>query len=527
MSHLERAGTEPDVSGLEAAVAEESEALVLDAVANRVDVVVVVDHLLRAGEVGFDEGIGAGGDRARRERSQANNAERQLPNLRIEVDSVHLLIIDVAQSLLVVPFRLFARCSPSRNSEATASLRAIPTIRSSRTPGLRRVASMRRSFIRVCGIVLAAAAISVMVAGPATAASSSSTKLKAATLNADGATFPLGFYQVAIGAFKQAQHAVTINYQGVGSGQGRTDFSNKVTDFGASDAPYEAGTAPADPFMYFPTVVAPITVAYNLEGVKGLKLSPETTAGIFSAKITNWNDAAIKADNPKLKLPDQSITVVHRSEGSGTTQNFTGWLVKAAPSAWTLGTGSTVQWPASTQGAQGNPAVGSLIQETPGAVGYVDLSDANALDLTFASIKNATGKFVAPTLEAASASLDGLDDQPGSHVRPDQRSWSEGVPDHLADLDHGVHEPERREEGCGDQGVPELHLRNGSGRGTRPRKVGRLRPAVDRIAEAGQGPGQQDRPPPDNLTTALERAEPGTPDSARSRCVASEVAVWV
>jgi phosphate transport system substrate-binding protein len=270
---------------------------------------------------------------------------------------------------------------------------------------------MRHSFFRACGAVLAAAATSVMVAGTATAASSSSsssTKLQSATLNGDGATFPLGFYQVAIGAFKQQQHAVTINYQGVGSGQGRTDFANKVTDFGASDAVYKAGTAPTTPFFYFPTVVAPITVSYNLEGVKGLKLSADTVAKIFQAQITNWNDAAIKAENPNLKLPDQTITVVHRSDGSGTTENFTGWLVKAAPGTWTLGTGSTVQWPASTQGAQGNPGVGGLIQETTGAIGYVDLSDANALDLTFASVKNASGKYIAPTLDAASAALQGL-----------------------------------------------------------------------------------------------------------------------
>ncbi len=277
---------------------------------------------------------------------------------------------------------------------------------------------MRRSFVHACGSVVVALTLSVMVTGTASAtndsssssgsSSSSSTKLKSATLNGTGSTFQLGFNQVVIGAFKQQQKAVTINYQGVGSGQGRTDFANKVTDFGGSDAPFAAGAAPADPYLYFPTVVAPITISYNLEGVKDLKLSGDTAAKIFQAQITKWNDPAIAAENPKLKLPDQTITVVHRSDGSGTTQNFTLWLTKAAPGTWTLGTGSTVQWPSSTQGAQGNPGVGSLVQETPGAVGYVDLSDAHALDLTFALVKNASGKYVAPTLKSATAALEGL-----------------------------------------------------------------------------------------------------------------------
>ncbi len=102
-----------------------------------------------------------------------------------------------------------------------------------------------------------------------------------------------------------------------------------MVDFAGTDAPYAAGTAPADPFLYFPTVVAPITVSYNVSGLTGLKLSADTIAKIFQGTITTWDDAAIKADNPKAKLPSTSITVVHRSDGSGTTQNFTNFFVKA------------------------------------------------------------------------------------------------------------------------------------------------------------------------------------------------------
>ena len=119
-------------------------------------------------------------------------------------------------------------------------------------------------------------------------------------------------------------------------------------------------------------------MSYNLSGVKGLKLSADTIAKIFQGKITTWDDAAIKADNPKAKLPSTTITVVHRSDSSGTTANFTNFLTKAAPSAWTLGTGSTVSWPSGTQGATGNSGVAKLVKSTDGAIGYVDFSDAQA-----------------------------------------------------------------------------------------------------------------------------------------------------
>jgi phosphate transport system substrate-binding protein len=209
--------------------------------------------------------------------------------------------------------------------------------------------------------------------------------------------------------FKQAQKAVTVNYQSVGSGQGRTDFANQVTDFGGTDAPYK----PTDPqpkggaFLYFPTVVAPITVSYNVSGLKGLKLSADTIAKIFEGQITTWDDPAIATDNPKAKLPSTTITVVHRSDGSGTTANFTNFLVKAAPTTWTLGTGSTVSWPASTQGATGNPGVANLVKTTDGGIGYVDFSDAKASDLTFAAIKNSSGKFIVPNLVSAESAAGG------------------------------------------------------------------------------------------------------------------------
>ena len=268
---------------------------------------------------------------------------------------------------------------------------------------------MRRSFVRRCSLVLAALALPVLVIGNAASASTpSQAKLASATLNGSGSTFQYGYDQVVIGGFKQQQKSVTINYQPVGSGTGRTDFANGTTDFGGTDAPYKStDPQPKGAFFYFPTVVAPITVSYNLSGVSKLKLSADTIAKIFAGTVTTWDDAAIKADNPSAKLPSTTITVVHRSDSSGTTANFTSFLTKAAPSSWTLGTGSTVSWPSGTQGATGNSGVAKLVKDTDGAVGYVDYSDAKASDLTFAAVKNSSGKYIPPNLPSAAAAAAG------------------------------------------------------------------------------------------------------------------------
>jgi phosphate transport system substrate-binding protein len=253
----------------------------------------------------------------------------------------------------------------------------------------------------VVGLVTSGAAVAGAGGAPAQGGS--------ATLNASGATFPQPYYEEVIGAFKAKNGNVTINYAGGGSGKGRQDFADQVTDFGASDAPYKpedaAGIKGGD-FFYFPTVAAPITVSYNLKGVKGLKLSADTTAKIFQGEIKTWNDPAIAAENKGKKLPSTAITVAHRADGSGTTENFTKYLTAAAPGVWTLGSGSTVSWPADTQAGQGNAGVGQIVKGTAGAIGYVDFSDAKALKLQFASLKNKDGKYVAPSLKATSAAVD-------------------------------------------------------------------------------------------------------------------------
>jgi phosphate transport system substrate-binding protein len=235
------------------------------------------------------------------------------------------------------------------------------------------------------------------------------------TLNASGATFPKPFYEEMIASFKKVQSKATITYAGGGSGQGRTDLQNGVVDFAGSDGLVAAADVSKykGSFLYVPTVAAPITVSYNIDGVDKLQLSADTIAKIFQRQIKTWDDPAIIADNAsasgKLK---GNIIVAHRSDGSGTTENFTKFLDHAVGASgggttWTLKFGSTVAWPADTQAGNGNAGVAQIIKDNKGSIGYVDLSDAKASGLKFATIKNKAGKFIDPTLDGVSAALDG------------------------------------------------------------------------------------------------------------------------
>ena len=230
-----------------------------------------------------------------------------------------------------------------------------------------------------------------------------------ATLNAAGATFPKGFYEVAIAGYKKAQPGVTVNYNANGSGAGRQSLQDGVVDFAGSDglvAAADVGKYKGE-FLYVPTIAAPITVSYNLTGVQDLTLDADTVAKIFQRQVKKWDDPAIAAQNPGARLPATDITVARRSDGSGTTENFTKYLVAAAPTAWTLKSGSTVEWPTDTQAGNGNQGVAQIVKGTAGAVGYVDLSDAKASGLQFAKIKNKSGKAVAASLDGSTAALGG------------------------------------------------------------------------------------------------------------------------
>jgi phosphate transport system substrate-binding protein len=255
--------------------------------------------------------------------------------------------------------------------------------------------------------------------------STTESSLATTTLNASGATFPQPFYEQVIASFSEKHKGVTINYGGGGSGKGRTDLQTGVVDWAGSDGLVKAEDVPKykGPFLYFPTVAAPITVSYNVTGVTSLQLSPDTIAKIFQREIKTWNDKAIAADNPDAKLPATAITVAHRSDGSGTTENFTKFLKAASPTAWKLDAGSTVNWPADTQGGNGNSGVAGIVKGTNGTIGYVDISDAKATGLKWAKVKNKAGKFVDATLDGASAALAGVTVNPDLSYNP---LWADG-----------------------------------------------------------------------------------------------------
>jgi phosphate transport system substrate-binding protein len=226
------------------------------------------------------------------------------------------------------------------------------------------------------------------------------------TLNASGSTFQLTFQEVAISGFKSVQPGITVNYGGVGSGRGRADLAASRVNFAGSDSPIppveEAGFR-GRKVLYFPVVTGPVTLSYHLSGVPQLDLSAPVIAGIFDGKIKTWDDPAIEADNPGARLPATPITLAVRSNSSGTTANFTKFLVEAAGSQWPLGTGSTISWPAGSRSASGNSGIAEIVNSTPGAIGYVDYATAKASRLTFASVKNKDGVYVAPS--PASAAL--------------------------------------------------------------------------------------------------------------------------
>lgn len=231
------------------------------------------------------------------------------------------------------------------------------------------------------------------------------------TLNASGATFQQGAQEVSIEAFRKTHRDIKINYGGGGSGKGRQDFADRVVDFACTDAPYEPKqlrTVEGE-FFYIPNVLGAITVSFNVPGISALRFTAPTLAKIFQRDITAWNDPAIAADNPGVALPALDIVVARRSDGSGTTANFTKYLTLAAPGVWRLASGSTVAWPADTRAGHGNGGVSQLVEATPGAIGYVDLSDAKASGLHYASIRNRAGRFVLPTTAAATAAAERLD----------------------------------------------------------------------------------------------------------------------
>ena len=232
------------------------------------------------------------------------------------------------------------------------------------------------------------------------------------TLNGSGSTFQLVYQQAAISAFKSMQSGMTVNYAGVGSGTGRTNLAAGTVNFAGSDSPIpstETANFKGKTVLYFPVVIGPITMSYNLSGLsKPLQLTPAVISDIFQGNVKTWNAAEITAINPGVHLPSTPITLAVRSDSSGTTANFTLFLTDSVGSAWKLGSASTISWPSTAHAASGNSGVAQTIKSTPGAIGYVDYATAKASGLTFASVKNKDGNYVAPSVAGASASAAGV-----------------------------------------------------------------------------------------------------------------------
>ena len=253
---------------------------------------------------------------------------------------------------------------------------------------------LRKAFLK--GAATGAAFLSLGATGGA----------RAQTINGAGATFPAPIYQKWFADFHAANPGVTFNYQPVGSGQGIAYYKAGTVFFGASDAPMiDADLNGVQPTLQIPTVAGAVVLAYNIPGFTGsLKLSPDVVADIYLKRIKSWDDPRIKRDNPTV--PAAPIVVVHRSDGSGTTNIFTNYLA-AVSRDWAggPGIGKTVSWPAGV-GGNGNPGVANLIRSQRGAIGYIELTYALENWIGYAALKNAAGAWVEPSIASTAAAVE-------------------------------------------------------------------------------------------------------------------------
>ena len=276
---------------------------------------------------------------------------------------------------------------------------------------------MNKSTLLFCSVSLAT---SLFAAGNAFAAG----------ITGAGATFPYPIYAKWADTYK-TQTGISMNYQSIGSGGGIKQIIAKTVDFGASDMPMKPEELEKNGLMQFPAVMGGVVPVINIAGVAAgqLKLDGKVLADIFLGKITKWNDPALIALNPGTKLPNETITVVHRSDGSGTTFIFTNYLSKVSPE-WksSVGEGTAVSWKAGT-GGKGNEGVASYVQRIKNSIGYVEYAYALQNKMTYAQLKNHDGQFVKPddtSFKAAAANAD-WEKAPGFYElltdEPGKESW--------------------------------------------------------------------------------------------------------
>jgi phosphate transport system substrate-binding protein len=259
------------------------------------------------------------------------------------------------------------------------------------------------------------------------------TTVQAAEITGAGASFPDPVYSKWAADYAR-DGGDKLNYQAIGSGGGVKQITAKTVDFGASDAPLTAKQLEESGMVQFPMVMGGIVPVVNVKGIKAgeMKLSGAVLADLFLGNIRKWNDPAIQALNPDLKLPSQPVYVVHRSDGSGTTFNFSEYLARVSPE-WKSGVGvnKALKWPAKATklGGKGNAGVANYVARTPGAIGYVEYAYATANNLAHTQMQNRDGHFVQPTMEAFQAAAANADwaNAPGFHLilndQPGKDSW--------------------------------------------------------------------------------------------------------
>lgn len=229
-----------------------------------------------------------------------------------------------------------------------------------------------------------------------------------AEISAAGATFPLPFYNIAFKNYAETNNA-EITYGGIGSGGGIRSLKDKVVDFGATDAFLDEEKEAEMPaaIVHIPTCIGAVVIAYNLPGIESLSLSSQNLEDIFMGNIKNWNDAKLAETNPDVTLPNMEISLIHRSDGSGTTYIFSDYMSKIS-TKWEaeIGRGKSLNWPVG-MGAKGNPGVAGTIQQTEGSIGYIGSEFAFAQKISFAKLENASGNYIEPSIASISASAQG------------------------------------------------------------------------------------------------------------------------
>jgi phosphate ABC transporter phosphate-binding protein len=329
---------------------------------------------------------------------------------------------------------------------------ARPGLQPRRTPHPAIAAAAAVILLALAACTSTSSTTSPVTSASAVAAASTGPGGHPPTLTGSGSTFDAPFFAVAFVRYQQQHPGVTISYSAVGSSAGIAAFSARQVDFGASDVPMtasEQAAARGGPAVQVPVDLGGEGIAYNLSLPAGarLHLTGPVLAAIFLGQITRWNDPAITTLNPRITLPPAAITVVHRSDGSGTTYIFSNYLSAVDP-AWAakVGTGKTLNWPAG-EGAEGNPGVATAVDRTPFSIGYVEQAYSQGLTLPFAAIRNQAGQYVIPSAQSVAAVCrrrrrPETRHHPGRllHRQPARRGQ---LPDQRVQLGAGLHPPVR------------------------------------------------------------------------------------